>query len=368
MLCDEKLSMAFLLQGKRVNKHCMNRNLKDMDINQLEALMDSIGEPKYRAKQVFMWLSRGASTFDDMSNLPKEMRTKLVDAGCSTGTADILKIQESKSDGTKKYLFGLADGNTIETVFMKYKYGNSLCVSSQVGCRMGCRFCASTIGGLIRSLSPGEMLDQIVSVEKETGEKINHIVVMGIGEPFDNYENLASFIRLANNKDGLNIGMRNITVSTVGLVDVIQHFAEEFPQVNLAISLHAPNDAIREKIMPVNQKYNINTLIEASKAYTERTGRRITFEYALIEGVNDSISMAKELSKLLRGMLCHVNIIPLNKVDGTGLEGAAKSAAVKFKEILESNGITATVRRELGSDIDAACGQLRLAGNGSCSV
>lgn len=346
----------------------MKKNLKDMDVKQLELVMEDIAEPKYRAKQIFMWLSKGVSSFEEMTNLPKELRSKLINAGYSTGSADIVKIQASKTDGTRKYLFRLTDGNMIESVFMKYKYGNSLCVSSQVGCRMGCRFCASTIGGLVRSLSPGEMLDQILRVERETGEKINHIVIMGIGEPFDNYENIAAFILLAHDKDGLNIGLRNITVSTVGLVDGINRIAEEFPQVNLAISLHAPNDEIRGRIMPMNKRYNVGDIIAASKEYTDKTGRRITFEYALIDGVNDSIAMAKELAELLRGMLCHVNLIPLNKVDETGLEASAKATAIKFKEILESKGIPATIRRELGSDIDAACGQLRLAGNGSCSV
>lgn len=346
----------------------MKINLKDLDIKQLESVLTGIGEPKFRAKQIFIWLSQGASSFEDMSNLPKELRRKLMEAGYCTGSADILNIQESKSDGTKKYLFRLADGNTIETVFMKYKYGNSICISSQVGCRMGCRFCASTIGGLARNLSPGEMLDQIINVQKNTGERISHVVVMGIGEPFDNYDNLAAFIKLANDKDGLNIGMRNITVSTVGLIELIKRFAEDFPQVNLAISLHAPNDEVRDKIMPMNRKHNISSILAATRAYTEKTGRRITFEYALIDGVNDSGAMAKELSNLLHGMLCHVNIIPLNKVEETGFEGAAKATAKKFKEILESRGITATIRRELGADIDAACGQLRLAGTSGYSV
>ncbi len=344
------------------------KNLKDMDIRQMESVMESLAEPKYRAKQIFMWLNKGVCSFEDMANLPKELRLKLTNAGYSTGSADIARIQESKTDGTKKYLFRLDDGNTIETVFMKYKYGNSLCISSQVGCRMGCRFCASTIGGLIRNLSPGEMLDQIIRVQKDTDERSSHIVVMGIGEPMDNYENLSAFIRLANHKDGLNIGLRNITISTVGLVDAIRRFAEDFPQVNLAISLHAPNDEVREKLMPMNKKYNVGSIIAAAKAYTEKTGRRITFEYALIEGVNDSLAMAKELASVLQGMLCHVNLIPLNKVSGTGLEGANRSAAAEFKDFLESRGIAATIRRELGSDIDAACGQLRLAGNSSDSV
>lgn len=337
-------------------------NLKDLQLKEMEQLLADMGEPKFRAKQIFAWLYNGAETFDDMTNIPVSLRKKLSEAGAFTGTFKPEKVQVSNLDGTRKYLFPLTDGNAIESVFMKYKYGNTVCVSSQAGCRMGCRFCASAIGGLCRSLTAGEIAEQVMAAERESGEKINHIVVMGTGEPFDNYENISKFIRIINDKAGKNLGMRNITVSTCGLVPYIEKFGRDFPQVNLAISLHAPNDEIRNKMMPVNGKYPIKELIGACRRYTEITSRRVTFEYTLVRGVNDSLSHAEELAGILRGMLCHVNLIPLNEVKETGLNTTSRKDAETFLKALESRGIPATIRREMGDDIDGACGQLRLGG------
>ncbi|MGN0659277.1 MAG: 23S rRNA (adenine(2503)-C(2))-methyltransferase RlmN [Emergencia sp.] len=334
-------------------------NLRDLQLPELQQLVKSAGQPAFRAKQVFSWIYKGVTCFDQMTNVPKALREKLEET-CTIGRLEILQVQKSKTDGTRKYLYGLSDGNAVESVFMKYKYGNSICVSSQAGCRMGCAFCASTRNGLSRNLTPGEILSQIMEAEADTGEKIGHIVVMGTGEPFDNYDNLAAFIRIVNDKDGLNIGMRNITVSTCGLVPVIGRFAEDFPQVNLAVSLHGTTDEIRGSMMPVNRRYPLDVLIPACRDYTEKTGRRITFEYTMVSGVNDSDADADRLCRLLRGMLCHVNLIPLNKVSGTGFDTVSRARAGDFAELLQSRGIPATVRRELGADIDAACGQLRL--------
>jgi len=319
----------------------------------------SMGQPKFRAKQIFQWIYKGAASFDDMKNLPLALRERLAET-CCIGRLKILEVQKSGTDGTRKYLFQLEDGSTIESVFMKYKYGNSICVSSQAGCRMGCRFCASTRNGLERNLTPGEILSQIMEAEADTGEKIGHIVVMGTGEPFDNYENLSGFLKIVNHKDGMNIGMRNITVSTCGLVPVIKRFAEDFPQVNLAISLHGTTDEIRSSMMPVNKRYPLAVLLDACRAYTKKTSRRITFEYTLVNGVNDRDEDAQRLCRLLRGMICHVNLIPLNKVRESGFDTVSRARASEFQQILEAQGIAATVRRELGADIDAACGQLRL--------
>lgn len=342
----------------------MTINLKDMTAAELGEFLEQMGEKRFRGKQLFHRMYSGAASFEEITDLPGALRDRLSEMQCAgeiaLNTMKIIRVQCSAADGTRKYLFELNDGNKIESVFMKYSYGNSICVSSQAGCRMGCRFCASTLGGLDRNLTAGEIADQILSVQRDTGERINHVVVMGTGEPFDNYENLSSFIRLINNKDGLNIGMRNITVSTCGLVPKIERFAEDFPQVNLAVSLHAPSDVIRSGMMPINNRYNMKELLTACKAYTEKTNRRITFEYALVSGVNDSMDKADELADVLRGMLCHVNLIPLNKVRESGFSGTARSEAKSFMARLEKHGIPVTIRRELGSDIDAACGQLRL--------
>ncbi len=334
-------------------------NLRDLQLHELEELIVSMGQPKFRAKQVFQWIYKGVKSFDEMNNVPRALRELLAER-CIIGSLQPLEIQKSKTDGTRKYLFQLSDGNTIESVFMQYKYGNSICVSSQAGCRMGCRFCASTRNGLSRNLTPGEILSQLMEAEDDTGEKIGHIVVMGTGEPFDNYENLSAFLRIANDKNGLNIGMRNITVSTCGLVPVIEQFAEDFPQVNLAISLHGTTDEIRGSMMPVNKLYPLEMLLAAARSYTEKTSRRITFEYTMVSGVNDRNEDADRLCNLLGGMLCHVNLIPLNRVEGAGFDTVSRKRAGEFQAILECRGIAATVRRELGADIDAACGQLRL--------
>lgn len=337
----------------------MKKNLKDYELNQLKALLKEMGEAEYRAGQIFAWLCKGVESFDEMRNVPLALRQKL-EAECSIGVFKTLCVQTSKLDGTGKYLFELADGNAIESVFMKYKYGNTICVSSQAGCRMGCKFCASTLGGLCRDLTPGEMTEQLLAAQRDTGEKINHIVIMGSGEPFDNYENVSSFLRIVTDPAGLGLGMRNITVSTCGIIPVIEKFADDFPQVNLAISLHAPTDEARSAIMPVNRKYPLKELIEACRRYTEKTSRRITFEYTLVRGVNDGEEDAEALAGLLRGLLCHVNLIPLNKVDETGLETTTRKAAERFLASLEKRRIPATIRRELGDDIDGACGQLRM--------
>lgn len=337
----------------------MKMNVKDMTIKELEAFFHKMGEQKFRAKQVFGWLSKGARSFDEMTDLSKELRTKLSDA-VEIQSLNILKAQNSEKDGTRKYLMGLPDGNSIECVFMKYKFGNTLCISSQAGCRMGCSFCASAIGGLKRNLTAGEMADQITTVERDTGEKIGNVVVMGTGEPFDNYENLSRFLEIVHSKEGLNMGLRNITVSTCGLIPKMMEFAQDFPQVNLAVSLHAPNDKIRSDVMPISKRYPMDELLAACRTYIDKTGRRITFEYALIRDHNDSERNAEELAAKLRGMNCHVNLIPLNRVAETGLRGSEHTGAERFKAILEKKGIQTTVRRELGSDIDAACGQLRL--------
>ena len=340
------------------------RNLLGMTIDELKQFAAEMGEKPFRGKQLFIWLSRGAQSFDEMTDLPKAFREKL--EGCARiGGCRAIEVQEDPDDGTRKFLFESAAAetdeiaDTFEGVFMKYEYGNSLCVSSQVGCRMGCRFCASTIGGLVRNLDAGEMLGQVLEAERVTGEKINHIVIMGMGEPFDNYENVKRFLRLLHDEEGRNMSWRNMTVSTCGIIPMISRFAEDFPQVNLAISLHRLTDEGRSSIMPVNRKYPLDELLEAAREYTEKTHRRITFEYALIEGENDSDEDVRVMTKKLGGMLCHVNLIPLNKVDGTGFDGSSRARAREIAETLETAGIPATVRRQLGAQIDGACGQLR---------
>ena len=344
--------------------------LNNLEYKELEAFVTNVlGEPKFRAKQIFGWIyggiakdgsfRLGVSSFDEMTNLSKTSREKLSDSAELMSLA-VLREQVSKFDGTRKFLFGLPDGNAIESVFMKYKFGNSICVSSQAGCRMGCRFCASTIGGLKRNLTAGEIAGQILAAERQTGERISHVVVMGTGEPFDNYENLSAFIRIINDPNGLNIGMRNITVSTCGLVPKIGEFACDFPQVNLAISLHAVNNEMRNEMMPVNKSYPMEVLLDACRSYTDKTSRRVTFEYTLVKGVNDSPEYARKLAARLSGMLCHVNLIPLNKVEETGYDTTERGAVLAFQKVLTECGIPATIRRELGDDIDAACGQLRL--------
>ena len=332
--------------------------LYDLSQEEMKGLVKEIGEPPFRAKQIYDWMYKGVDSFEDMKNIPKSLKEKLEKVAV-IGNLKILKKQKSALDETAKYLFELRDGNAIEAVFMKYKYGNSLCISSQVGCRMGCKFCASGLGGLVRNLSAGEFINQIISVEKDTNEKISHIVVMGTGEAFDNYENLSKFLKLVNSPEGLGIGMRNITVSTCGLVPKIKMFARDFPQVNLAISLHQTDNDKRSEIMPVNKKYDTGELIKACKEYFEITKRRVTFEYALISGVNDKKSDMQDLAKLLKGFACHVNLIDLNHVQELEFLPVGAQNARANTEYLNTLGVNATLRRKLGEDIDGACGQLR---------
>ena len=333
-------------------------DLRGLDEKELKGFAADIGEASFRGKQLFKWIYRGVKDFDEMTDLSLKLREKLRKTAY-VGELELLEMQHDSSDGTRKFLFGLEDGNAVESVFMKYRYGNSLCVSSQVGCKMGCRFCASALGGFVRDLTAGEMIDQIFAAEKAAGEMINHIVVMGMGEPFDNYENLSRFLRLLHAPEGKNMSYRNMTVSTSGIIPVIGKFADDFPQVNLAISLHRLTDRGRSEIMPVNRRYPVDELLSAAKGYTEKTGRRVTFEYTLIKGENDTPQDLALMKKRLSGMLCHVNLIPLNKVEETGFDGSSRERAAEFAGQLEKCGIAATVRREMGADIDGACGQLR---------
>ena len=335
----------------------VKKDIKSMTLAEIEAEMKSLGQPKFRAGQIFDWLQkRCVTSFDEMTNLSKELRSLLAD-GYYIANCEIEDRFDSKLDETVKYLFRLSDGECIEIVLMKYEHGWSICISSQVGCRMGCKFCASTIGGLVRSLTASEMLSQIMTAQKDRGIRISNIVMMGIGEPFDNYENVVRFLTLVGDEKGLNIGMRHISLSTCGRVDGIRRFMELDSQITLSVSLHAPNDKIRNTMMPINKKWNVAELIASCRDYFNRTGRRISFEYALIKGVNDSRECADELIRLLKGLVCHVNLIPVNKVKENSYE---KSDRVReFCNYLNQNGMNATVRRTLGSDISASCGQLR---------
>lgn len=333
-------------------------DLKSMDLNELTDFFVEQGHPRFRAEQVFTWMHRGAASFDEMSNLSKDFREKLKQTATLT-YAECLKKQVSKRDGTVKFLWQLPDGNAVESVFMEYKHGNTVCISTQVGCRMGCRFCASTIGGKIRDLTAGEMLEQVLRSQCNTGKKVSNIVLMGTGEPFDNYDNVRKFLSLVNHPKGIGIGMRHISVSTCGLCDGIRRLAEEDLQVTLSISLHAPDNETRDRLMPVNRKYPVEELIRACKEYYAKTSRRISFEYTMIHGVSDTDVAAKKLALLLKGFPCHVNLIPLHKVDGRDLMPSTPQEIERFTKILEQSGLTVTVRRSLGEDIDAACGQLK---------
>jgi len=333
-------------------------NLKDLTIEELKDFLVSLGEKPFRAKQIFSWLHKGVEGFDEMTDISVSLRNKLSEVSYIS-TLKIVRKLESKIDNTKKYLFELEDGNRVESVVMYYKHGITICISCQVGCRMGCKFCASTIGGLVRSLSPGEILDQIIFAVKDIGERISNIVMMGIGEPLDNYNNVIKFLRNVNDENGINIGYRHISLSTCGLVPKILELMKLEIPLTLSISLHAPTDDIRKTIMPVNNAYSTDELIAACREYASYTKRRISFEYALIHGVNDSVDTAQILAKKLKGMLCHVNLIPVNKVEESGFEKPSKERINKFMSVLEHYGITVTVRRELGSDINASCGQLR---------
>ncbi len=332
--------------------------LPDMDIKELEQLLQSVGQQKFRAKQIFSWIARGARDIDEMTDLSKQLRQDLKLFALVSGLTIRRKLVSS-IDGTTKYLLELLDGNIIESVLMAYLHGHTACISSQIGCKMGCSFCASTIAGFRRDLSAGEMLEQILAIQRDSGVRVGNVVIMGIGEPFDNYDQVLKFLRLAHDPEGLNIGYRHMTVSTCGLVPEIIRFSQENMQVNLAISLHAPNDRIRAAIMPIGRKYSIDKIIEACKIYTEKTKRRITFEYALIDGVNDSSENAGELASRLKGLLCHVNVIPVNTVKGVGYRQSDRRHIDEFSKQLMRSGIETTVRRELGADIEAACGQLR---------
>lgn len=331
-------------------------DLKSMTQEELAAYLDGLGQPSFRAKQVFRWLHQGAESFAEMSDLPKALRERL-EAECRLTVPHVERKQVSQVDGTIKYLWRLWDGNCIETVLMRYKHGNTVCVSSQVGCNMGCVFCASALGGKVRDLTPSEILDQVIFTQKDSGETISNIVMMGIGEPLDNFDHVLRFLALVNHPDGLGIGMRHISLSTCGLIKKIDKLAALGLQLTLSVSLHAPEDETRSRLMPVNRAVGVGPLMEACRRYFETTGRRISYEYAVIDGVNDSDAQADRLAHLLRGQPGHVNLIPLNDVAESPLKPSRRVR--QFQQRLESHGITATVRRKLGSDIDASCGQLR---------
>lgn len=337
----------------------IKEDIRALSLSELTRELSLISEKPFRAKQIYEWLHKKlAVSFDEMTNLSKALREKLSEKYEITPVVMVDK-RVSKKDGTTKFLFRLGDGSVIESVLMKYKHGNSVCISSQAGCRMGCRFCASTLGGLERNLRVSEMLSQVYEIQRISGERISNIVIMGTGEPFDNYDNFLKFIYMISDENGLNISQRNITVSTCGLVERIRQLAEENLQITLAISLHAPNDEMRKALMPVANKYSIAEIMDACHYYYEKTGRRITFEYSLVEGSNDSEEAAGELSALLKGFNCHVNLIPVNPIKERNYKHSGETRIRRFRTVLEKCGINATVRRELGSDIDAACGQLR---------
>ena len=331
-------------------------DIKSLTMEEISAILREMGEPAFRGKQVFSWLHRGITSFDEMSNLPRSLREKLSET-CTITSPTVARKQISKLDGTVKYLWRLRDGNCIETVLMRYHHGNTVCISSQVGCRMGCAFCASTIAGKVRDLTPAEMVDQVLFTQLDAGEEISNIVLMGIGEPLDNMDNVLRFLELVNHPDGLNIGMRHISLSTCGIVPGIDRLADLRLQLTLSVSLHAPDSETRSRIMPVNKAYDVERLFEACHRYFRRTGRRISFEYAMIDGVNDNDWQADLIAERLRGMPGHVNLIPLNDVVESPFKPSKRIAA--FQKRLESHGVTATVRRSLGGDIDASCGQLR---------
>ena len=336
----------------------MTKHLKSMTLPEISQVLKELGQPGFRAKQLFAWLHKGVRTYDEMTNLPQALRQTLEQEYPILAPVAVRK-QESQKDGTIKYLWKLSDGNCVETVLMRYHYGNTVCISTEVGCRMGCAFCASTLGGLVRPLEPYEMLDQVLFTQVESDLPISHIVLMGIGEPLDNLDNVLRFLELVNDPEGMNISMRHISLSTCGLVPKIDELAQKKLQISLAISLHGPTDEIRDRIMPVNKAYPVDVLMEACRRYYAATSRRIHFEYAMIQGLNDSETNARQLLKLLKGLPAHVNMIPLNHVEESPLKPSSRAAVLRFQKILEEGGVTATVRRTLGGDIDASCGQLR---------
>lgn len=331
-------------------------DIKSMTLEELTAWMKEQGEPAFRAKQIFEWLYRGVTSFDEMSNLSKPLRQKLRDT-CVLDVPKVVRKQVSQLDGTIKYLWELSDGNCIETVLMRYKHGNTVCISCQVGCRMGCAFCASTLAGKVRDLTPAEMINQVLFTQIDSGAPVSNIVLMGIGEPLDNYDTVMKFLKLVNHPNGMNIGMRHISLSTCGLVEQIDKLANLGLQLTLSVSLHAPDDETRSKIMPVNRSVGVQRLMDSCRRYFEVTGRRISYEYAMIDGVNDSDAQADLLAQLLKGTPGHVNLIPLNNVEESPLKPSRRVAA--FQKRLEQQGVTVTIRRKLGGDIDASCGQLR---------
>lgn len=334
-------------------------DLKSMTLGEMQEYMESIGEKKFRAKQIYEWFHKHlALSLDEMNNVPKKLKEKIEQ------TQDIYGVKPvdcfiSKIDGTRKYLFELYDGNIIESVLMKYKHGNSVCISSQAGCRMGCKFCASTLGGLDRNLTPSEMLSQIYYIQRDTGERVSNVVMMGTGEPMDNYDNVLRFLELITSEDGLNISQRNITISTCGIVPKIRELAEKHLQITLAISLHSSNDEMRRGLMPIAMRYSIDELLDACHYYFKETNRRMTFEYSLVAGVNDQPVHAEELASRLKGFPCHVNLIPVNPIKERDFKQSMPKSVMEFKKILEKNRVNVTIRREMGADINAACGQLR---------
>ncbi len=333
-------------------------HIKSMTLPEMTAYFKDMGLPSFRAKQVYGWLHKGVGSYDEMTNIPQTLRQQLQQES-PLYVPQVVRKQESQLDGTIKYLWRLSDGNCVETVLMRYHYGNTVCISTEVGCRMGCAFCASTIGGLVRKLEPYEMLDEVLFTQIDSGLPISHIVLMGIGEPLDNFDNVMQFLQLVNSQEGMNISMRHISLSTCGLVPKIDELAKLHLQLTLSVSLHAPNDAIRDTIMPVNKAYPSQELIDACRRYYAATSRRISFEYAMIDGVNDREEDAKELLRRLKGLPAHFNLIPLNHVEESPLKPSSKKAVARFQQVLEEGGVTATVRRTLGGDIDASCGQLR---------
>lgn len=333
-------------------------DIKSKTIEELKELLTGWGEKPFRASQIFGWLhEKRVSTYEEMTNVSKSLREKMAEECELTSITELDRLESA--DGTKKFLFELSDGQAIESVLMKYHHGNSVCISSQAGCRMGCKFCASTLGGLIRNLKASEMLEQIYEIERITGEMVSNVVVMGTGEPMDNYDNFIRFVRILSAKEGKNISVRNITVSTCGVVEGMKRLAEEKLPLTLALSLHAPNDDVRKQLMPVAYKYKLEEVLAACDNYYEKTSRRVTYEYSLVEGVNDSADCAKELAKRLQGKNCHVNLIPVNPIKERSYRKSREDAIQNFKNILEKNRINVTIRREMGSDINAACGQLR---------
>ena len=336
----------------------MMNHIKSMTLPEMGEVLKAWGQPAFRAKQVFTWLHKGVGSYQEMTNLPQSLRQQLEES-YPLYRPQVVRKQQSQKDGTIKYLWRLSDGNCVETVLMRYHYGNTVCISTEVGCAMGCAFCASTLGGLVRRLEPHEMLDQVLFTQIDSGLPVSHIVLMGIGEPLDNFDNVLRFLELVNSPDGMNISMRHISLSTCGLVPKIDKLAEHKLQLTLSVSLHAPTNEIRSTIMPVNKAYPVEALLAACRRYYEATGRRISFEYAMIHGVNDTEAAAKQLLQDLKGLPAHVNLIPLNHVEESPLKPSTRQAVQRFQKILEDGGVPATVRRTLGGDIDASCGQLR---------